>query len=55
MGVCDPVTVTVPVPPGGKIGGPGGGPYCVLPGNGCLGPGHVGGNGPCGPFDGPED
>ena len=47
VGVCDPVT-------GGRIGAPGGGPYCVLPENGCLGPGHDGGKGPCGPFDGPE-
>ena len=46
-GVCDPVT-------GGIIGPPGGGPYWVLPGNGCLGPCNDGGKGPCGPFDGPE-
>ena len=45
--MCDPVT-------GAKIGPPGGGPYCVLPGNGCLGPVNDGGKGPCGPFDGPE-
>ena len=43
----DPVT-------GGTIGAPGGGPYCVLPENGCLGPVQDGGKGgPCGPFDGP--